>query len=112
MECRPNPPAKGMFRDFRLESSRPAELSLRIISATTHPAGWDDQPKKPIPITCDRATWPQPKWKSRPERHPWPAFRGRRNGRSLAAGDLVPDGHATRLHHQAKWGKADDRNDR
>ncbi|MFN0052934.1 MAG: hypothetical protein ACKV0T_12160 [Planctomycetales bacterium] len=37
------------------------------------PAGWSDQPNKPNPITWRRATWPQPKWKSRPERHPWPA---------------------------------------
>ena len=37
------------------------------------PGGWDSQPIKPNPLTSSRATWPQPKWTSRPERHPWPA---------------------------------------
>lgn len=37
------------------------------------PAGWQDQPNKPNPITWKRATWPRPKWTSRPERSPWPA---------------------------------------
>ena len=36
-------------------------------------AGWNDQPNKPNPITWARATWPQPKWRSRSERQPWPA---------------------------------------
>ncbi len=37
------------------------------------PGGWDSQPNKPNPITSSAATWPQPKWKSRTERNPWPA---------------------------------------
>ena len=37
------------------------------------PGGWDSQPIKPNPITSSAATWPQPKWTSRRQRHPWPA---------------------------------------
>jgi hypothetical protein len=36
------------------------------------PEGWDSQLIKPNPLTWSKATWPQPKWKSRPVRNPWP----------------------------------------
>jgi hypothetical protein len=37
------------------------------------PAGWGDQPNKPNPLKWKRASFPKPKWKSRPEQVPWPA---------------------------------------
>ncbi len=37
------------------------------------PGGWESQPNKPNPLTTSGATWPQPKWTSRPARNPWPA---------------------------------------
>ncbi len=37
-------------------------------SNEARPAGWNDQPNKPNPITWDRTKWPQPQWNSRQER--------------------------------------------
>jgi hypothetical protein len=44
-----------------------------IWSNEARPVDWHIEQIKPHPLTSSRQAWPQPKWTSRPVRHPWPA---------------------------------------